>query len=293
MRAYSAKIFRLGMLLAFVFCACKEENPGVIFTEPEKPLLDTTYVLASAPAAQTKRVLIIDITGVKCVNCPKAAKEAHKLETLNPGRVSVMAAYPYAPGASLTGAWGPAYDTLTTNDAESLILNLGNVASLPTGSVDQVKVSGNYFIPYFNWTTYVNSQIAKSTPINIDLKNSWNNTNQTGRTEIKITCNQSISNNLLYNIAVLEDGIVGKQSDNDTSTGHREEYEFHHVLRKLYTLPTGDSLKASLDPGRVFEKHYSIKPIAKWKPANLVIMVWVVDAASKEVLQVAEAKLIP
>jgi hypothetical protein len=299
MRAYSAKLFPLLILTALLFCACKEENPGVIFTEPEKPLLDTTYILGTAPAAQTKRVLLIDITGVRCVNCPKAAKEAHKLDSLNPGRVSVIAAFPFSPGASLTEPWGPdahspsGYDTLVTADAEALVLNLGNVSSLPTGAVDQIKESGSYFIPFFTWASTLNAQLAKSSPVNIDLKNSWSNTSKTGRTEIKVTCTEDIGGQKLFYIAVLEDGIVGKQSDNQAASGHVEEYEFHHVLRKLYTLPTGDSLNQTLVKGRVFEKHYSIKPRYNWKPANLIVMVWVVDAATKEVLHVAEAKLIP
>ncbi len=280
------------MLLAVAFCACKEENPGVIFTEPEKPLLDSTYILGTAPAAQTKRVLLIDITGVRCVNCPKAAKEAHKLDSLNPGRVSVIAAFPYSPGASLTAPW-PGHDTLVTDDAEALILTLGNVASLPTGAVDQVMENSSYFIPFFTWASTLNAQLAKNTPFNIELNNSWNNTSKTGRAEIKITCTENIPGKKLFYIAVLEDGIVGKQSDNQAAGGHVEEYDFHHVLRKLYTLPTGDSLNQTLVKGRVFEKHYSIKPRYSWKPANLLVMVWVVDAGSKEVVHVAEARLIP
>ena len=52
--------------------SCSEELPPVIMTEEEKPLLDTFYI-GSVPAASVKKVLLFDVTGVRCNNCPKAA----------------------------------------------------------------------------------------------------------------------------------------------------------------------------------------------------------------------------
>jgi len=62
--------------------SCDEELPPVIMTEEEKPLLDTFYI-GSVPAASVKKVLLFDVTGVRCNNCPKAAVLAKSLASSN------------------------------------------------------------------------------------------------------------------------------------------------------------------------------------------------------------------
>ena len=87
--------------------SCDEELPPVIMTEEEKPLLDTFYI-GSVPAASVKKVLLFDVTGVRCNNCPKAAVLAKNLASSNSGRVEVVALYPKTP-MSLTFPWAGVY----------------------------------------------------------------------------------------------------------------------------------------------------------------------------------------
>ena len=66
-----------------LFVSCEEEPPYIKFTE--KPLLDTVY-MSPAPNAQAKKALVIDVTGVRCNNCPRAAKVAKDLVNQYAGR---------------------------------------------------------------------------------------------------------------------------------------------------------------------------------------------------------------
>lgn len=276
---------------ALFFASCEEEPPAVRFTEPEKPLLDTTY-LETAPAAQDKNVLLFDITGVRCNNCPDAAAIARKIaDTLHPGRVVVVALYPTSISPILTKPWD-GYDTMNNADAEALTGNLGTVPSLPIGCVDQIKVSNNYYLDRGTWVGHVDNQIIKSTPVNIDINTSWDAGNNRGRLEAKVVFTQTLSSEHLIFIGVTESGVVGKQSDQTAKpSGYREDYVHNHALRKLYTATTGDSLSAPLVPGRVFEKHYYVTPRYNWNPDNLDVVVWVVNADTKEVLQVEHKHL--
>jgi Outer membrane protein Omp28 len=275
-----------------MFMGCEEENPGVRFTDPEKALLDTTYIAASVPAAQTKNVMLFDITGVRCNNCPDAAAIARKIaDTLNPGRVVVVALYPTSISPILTKPW-PGYDTMNNDDAEAITGSLGTVPSLPTGCVDQLKISNTHYLDRGSWAGHVNNQLVKTTPLNIDLSTSWIAADNKGRLEVKITYTGAVANKHLVLIGVTESGIIGKQSDITAKpTGIRDDYEHNHALRKLYTTASGDTLNGSLVAGRVFEKHYFIKPRYNWKPEHLDCVVWVVDATTKEIIHVAHKPL--
>jgi Outer membrane protein Omp28 len=271
---------------------CEEINPGIKFTEAEKALLDTNYVTGTIPAAQSKNVMLFDITGVRCNNCPDAAAIARKIaDTLNPGRVTVVALYPTSISPILTKPW-PGYDTMNNDDAEALTGILGTVPSLPTGCIDQIKISNTHYLDRGTWNGHVNNQLAKSTPLNIDLATSWLAADNKGRLEVKVTYTSAVAVNHVILIGVTESEIIGKQSDvNAKPNGYRDDYEHNHALRKLYTAAAGDTLKAALTAGRVFEKHYFIKPRYNWKPEHLDCVVWVVDASTKEIIHSAHMKL--
>lgn len=282
----------LGIALAVFFASCSEENPGVVFTKAEKPLLDTNYLIGTIPAAQSKKVLLIDITGVRCNNCPDAAAIARRIaDTLNPGKVVVVALYPNSPSPSLTAPWD-GYDTMVTTDAEALAGLLGAIPNLPIGSVDQVKSNGTYFMDRATWNGQVNNRIAVPTPLNIDLNTEWLAANNKGRLDIKVTYTGAVSSKHLIYIGILESEIEGKQSNkNIKPSGIQEDYLHHHALRKLITPATGDTLNAPLVAGRVFEKQYYITPRYNWNADHLECVVWVVDATTKEVLHVNKVAL--
>jgi len=271
-----------GIFLAFSLMSCEEENPPIKFTE--RPLLDTTY-LSAVPTAQTKKVFLADVTGVRCNNCPRAAVRAADLEAANPGRIEIMAIYPtYKP---LSNPWGDPYDTLNTQDADDLANSVGVVSTLPSGIIDNMLYNSKRLIDENSWSVIVDGQLKNTTPINIDIYAKWLTADNKGRIEVKATANKAITNGVSWVIAILEDDIVGKQS---TATGTDDNYKFKHVLRKIVNSPLGDPLQTPMVAGFTTEKHYYIPRVAKWKPENLSCMVWVFDNTTKEILQVNKVK---
>lgn len=281
--------FILGFGLLFITTSCEEEKPGVSFEEPEKPLLDTMY-LGSSVSPQSKAVVLMDITGVRCTNCPTAAQVAKDIVAASPAnRVHILALYPFYQPPN-TRPW-EGYDTLNTMDAEYLASQFGVPLGMPTGMIDQVNYSSSRLVAYTQWSGVVSDQLKLNTNFNIDLKTSWNNSIKKGRLEIKSTYTGSATTKkyLLY-AAIIENKIISKQKSN---SGEIDDYEHNHVLRKLLTSQTGDTIQNLTAPFVVQEKHFSVTPKGKWKADNLHCLIWIVDADTKEIIHSAEEKLIP
>jgi len=81
----------LALFVSLLILSCCEIPPFVDFSEPILLARDTTYITNDVPSTVLKNVLLEDISGVRCKNCPKAAKIAHDIQSNNdPGRVVVM-----------------------------------------------------------------------------------------------------------------------------------------------------------------------------------------------------------
>jgi len=279
------------MSVMLVLPACDEELPPINMTEKVKPLLDTAYQ-GSIPTAQTKNVLLMDITGVRCNNCPKAAKLAYQISDDNPGRVAIMALYPSTP-LLLTLPW-PGYDTLVTPEAQQIATSLGSVGQLPLGSIDQTSVGGTRLIDRSLWSSTVTDRLKKSTPFNIQLKSSWENDSNRSRVEVKVIANQMVPAASKMMIGILEDGIKSKQSDAEDTVGVKgivEDYEHNHALRTVIGSTSGFPISSNLPAGWVIEKHFYFSPRPLWKPEKMTVIVWIYDEVTKEVFHVQYVKL--
>ena len=269
--------------------SCDEELPPVIMTEEEKPLLDTFYI-GSVPAASVKKVLLFDVTGVRCNNCPKAAVLAKNLATSNAGRVEVVALYPKTP-MSLTFPWA-GYDTMSTIEAEQIATAMGGITSLPLGAVDQVAFNGSKLLNTSDWGAAVTAQLAKTSPFNLSVKSTWKSADGKSRVEIKAVANTAIASNYKWVVAITENGVKSKQSDQDAPGGMVDDYEHEHALRGVVGSTLGSDINsAAVSAGYVREKHFYLVPKAKWNASNCDVVVWVYNTDTKEVVQVEKVSL--
>ncbi|MEI8101044.1 MAG: Omp28-related outer membrane protein [Bacteroidota bacterium] len=269
--------------------SCSEELPPVIMTAEEKPLLDTFY-LGSVPAASPKKVLLFDVTGVRCNNCPKAAVLAKSLASSNSGRVEVVALYPKTP-MSLTFPWS-GFDTMSTLEADQIATALGGITSLPLGAVDQVAYNGSKLLNTSDWGAAVTAQLGKASLFNLNIKSTWKPADGKSRVEIKAVASSTISSNYKWVVAITESGVKSKQSDQDAPGGSVEDYDHEHALRGVVGSTLGSDVNtSSVSAGYTREKHFYLVPKAKWVAANCDIVVWIYDANTKEVVQVERVSL--
>lgn len=295
------KVFLPLLSLALLWTACKEQIPaGLIIQTTASD--DTTYVTA-VEAPQQKKILIEELTGATCSNCPKGTKILKDYQTQYPGRIVVTAIHS---GFLAEPAQGALYDFRNADaDALRLFFNEGE-PSKPSACFDRVQAtSGNSAGKYFvskgqtggDWDAMLNTRMPISTPANLHLTSVWNTATAKVDVNARIAFTGSVNDKLALTLYVLESGRKDKQYDIDL--GEIEDYEFNHIFRKLITPVTGDLVLDSLttkEPGRVFERKISFSPITDgvngWNLDSChVVGIVHKTGISKEVLQVQEVHL--
>ncbi|MEX2590910.1 MAG: Omp28-related outer membrane protein [Chitinophagales bacterium] len=257
-------------LLIGVFFSCEEIGPEIRLTDPEVSveLVDTSYLLTTIPAAQEKRVLIEDFTGVKCINCPKGHDMVDDLRAAYPGKVIPVAmhsnflANPYAGDQDLRSP-----------EAQSLDQRLGPTIAKPTGAVNRVEVNGEQLFFINEWAQICSDEIAKNNIINVHLENTATETEQV-LVKVRLEFLEEIQEALSISVFLLENDIEVTQL---TPDGEDEAYIHNHVLRRTLTPFAGSSLELTVfEAGRVIEKEFELITFEEsWNPQNFEVVAFV------------------
>ncbi|MBU6325509.1 MAG: Omp28-related outer membrane protein [Bacteroidetes bacterium] len=286
--------WKLPLIASLVLSACIDEEPPFVIRKIEKPLSDTSYVTATLPAAQDKHVMLFDITGVRCNNCPEAAVKAKQIYDSRAGKVQLLSVYYTIPGGLISMPW-KGDDTLNSAAANEMIDVTGvSVNSMPNGMIDQAQFGTSRLLGINEWDARVNERLALSTPLNIEVNSVYNASLHEAIIRVKVIYTQDKSGQThRLTIGLSEDDILGKQSDKDTAGGIRYGYTHNHVLRAAVTAASGDVFKASLQAGRVFEKQYRVKLRSHWDAQKMHVFAFVQNDGDKTILNCRDAELAP
>lgn len=277
--------FFVALSMLFLATACEEENHGIIFTKPLAPLLDTSYIDNTIASQTFKTILLEDLTGVRCVNCPQAAQKAKELKQKMGDSLVVVGLYLKSLPNFTNGYQGQ--EDLRTDDAEAIAQAIGVPQGLPNGYVDRHRFGASAGLPINNWEPSIN-QRKGNTPIHLSLQKEIRSDSQV-IIKSKIAYGEDMgSANHKLAIYITESGI---QSTQAYTGGYDENYIHDHVLRGSVTPTMGILLTQSLEKGRVFEKDYEYKWNPNWNRLKSYAVAIVIDANTEEVLQAKEIKL--
>lgn len=278
-------------ITALLFSACEEVPPVIDFSVPVIPLKDSMYIASTVPLAQHKAVLIDDITGVRCNNCPDAAKKAMDiLAQKSHDSVVVIALYANIPSLSNFTTPYPGEPLLIYEGADQIIESLGKPQGLPSGYVNRKLFSGKTERPIDKneWINFVNEGLKGKTPVNIALSRTI--TNRTLKVEINLAYNSAPvnANPHKYAIYILEDGIIGRQQN---KTVEEPNYVHNHVLRYAFGLAVGNPLQGPYVAGKTYVKQFEYEVPAEFNLANCHLVCAVMDGTTEEVINIREIDL--
>lgn len=267
------------------FTSCEEVLPTrVVVTK-----IDSTYMDANIPDAQSRIVLFEEYTGASCINCPDGHLKLKEISDVYSSKMAIVGLH-QGVLAEPAHANGPNF---ITSEAAALASSYG-ISSLPSAVINRMKFDGTFSQGRLNWKSRFESIMNQPVKVNLTSKFYKDVISNKDILELKIYVLEDISDNLNYSIALTESKIIAPQKNGSDVI---EEYEHEYVLRKMYTNALGDELaKISSDggiykKGRVFYKRIEIDNLkAHWKPENLSIVSFVTNAATKESMQATEAK---
>lgn len=297
-------IYTASVLLLFA-ASCKENVVPIDMTEGTAAE-DSTYV-TTAEAPESRRLLIEELSGVTCVNCPQGAEILEELSTQNPNQLSIITIHT---GVFTDPIPGKSIQNFQTNDGVKLREQVWNgQGNKPTAIFDRLFLgsgTNKYFIDsYTGWANAILQDKAAhpSTPFNLSVKSAYNEGKSQYDIEVAVKYTQAVTGKHALHIFLTESKIIDVQEL--TSHVYKTDYEFNHVFRKAITpVSTGKQILPGLatdakEAGRVYIYRTSLKIDASdpkqkfWVPANMKVIAFVTDMGSidKHVMHVQETDL--
>ena len=296
-------LLSLGLLIN----GCQEVGPNINLGN-NRTVASSTYIESPVQTPEPRNVLIEEITGVSCNNCPAGHVILENLITSTGGHV-IGVSYHIGGAIFNQDALPPnTKQDMTSTDAQNIVKYVtseGFPGYGPAGAVDRVfhPNAGPFSITSIwdaptNWSGYTTSELASSNPtqVNIALSNIYNAaTKKLSITAVlHYTATQTDSDRL--SIFLTEDSIVTSQlfpSSLDTNYIHK------HIMRAAVTNPLGDNISVpSFVAGRVDSVNYTFTLSAAdslWKPEHMNVVAFVHKYQNNrtDILQAKTVKVIP
>jgi hypothetical protein len=290
---YSVKklflLLTLGCGLWAIFPSCKEVGPDIDLDDAanDTTLIDTTYIIASIPAAQSKIVALEEFTGVRCINCPDGHEQIKNIQTTYPGRVVAVSLHSEFLGAPYSNQ--PDFRIAEAQDLEEL---LGPAAAKPMASIDRVLFSGETSVLQFlqQWSGRVVQQLNAPVPVNIEIESRLDGNDIIAK--ITLMYLQSTTSDNRITLMLSEDSVKAAQL---TNTSVDSNYIHNHLVRAFATRYNGNTLNYELNQGRIIVKEFRFAEISStWNINNLKVICLIHEFDnSKKILQAAERKVLP
>ncbi len=269
------------VLLSVVFFSCDLVQP------PDNSLYYIADTVSNSStdtqATVVKKVLMVDFTGIQCVNCPNAHEQIHQLQNVYPDKVVAVVIH----GTLLAYPYGDYHTDLRTTEGNAIISDFG-INSIPIGLVDYFDK--DHLKQVAEWTNDVASQVAETPTIGIEIVNTYKSADNTVDVQVNLTSLSDFGKSLKLAVYVTEDSIVTRQATTE-DPGYIENYVQLNVFRKAVSDVYGDEVFAS--PASVNDtdsKTYTLVIDSSWNVKNCKIVAFIIDD-TKKVLNVNIEKI--
>lgn len=227
-------------------------------------LFATTMLAFSSLSAQTRfvseepmnrKIVLEEYTGIHCGYCPDGHKIANEILAAHPNDAFII-------NVHAGGYAEPSVNELDfRTDFGSALASLAGVEGYPSGSVNRHVFSGKgTAMNRTSWASHANQVPEMSSYVNIAAqgKLDWESRKVEITVQLYYTGDSPEATNYI-NIAMLQDNIVGTQSNGTTNPAQSlggSKYIHHHALRHLITGQWGDAVTTT-QKGSFVEKTYT------------------------------------
>ena len=238
-----------------------------------------------------RRVLVEEVTGVRCQACPKGTRELTRLEGVF-GEDSLIIVSIHAAGSNFSVPYNESKYDFRFPEAQELATLLGAPDGYPTAAINRTQVNPNatslYVEPFTSWAGVIGSQFLTSYGVDLLLENEYDPVSRHLDMKVTIGANDALPNENRLTVLITQDSIMDVQLD---GTEIIPDYIHRHVLRHIITSPSGDPVTDVLTAGAVAEKNFSYTLPADFDAKHCSVVVYLHHGSmpDREVLQVVEA----
>jgi hypothetical protein len=259
-----------------------------------------------------RKVLIEDFTGHTCGNCPKAAAELKYCDSIYAGQIIPVAIHvgyfaepcpPHAlPAGAPAGSFSADYRTTVGDDYNSTFQ--AGLLGLPQGMINRKNFDATNFTHFVNypshgWTNFVGTFISTPPVAEIQIINDFDASTKKVCSSIKTEFLSNMNGNYKLVVLLTQDSIVDWQVDYRYTPDVIQNYTHRHALRDAINSAWGDDIaNGAVISGQSTIRKYAYNIPADYKGVpthaeHMHIVAYIYDAATYEVLQAEEAKVIP
>lgn len=237
------------------------------------------------------RVLVEEITGVRCSNCPEGSKLLADLQETYGKENLIVISIHEAPdfSAPYTGSYANKYD-FRTPEGKELADYIGVFEGAPSAAVDRFETpnaTSLFVVPHTEWPGLIVSEFARDHELGLFMTTAYNETDRNLDIQVNIAPEKTLSGDLRLTVVITQDSIIDVQNDDNVIV---KDYVHRHVLRDVVTRPTGDPITQSLSAGAVVSKSFQVSFPEKWEAKHCSVVAYVHRGGDpvKDVLQAVE-----
>ncbi len=251
---------------------------------------EKTVIIPPFEAPVSDRVILLEeLTGVSCQNCPKGAATAQGLATsVFPGQVVVVAVH----GGFLSDPLSQSQFDFRNDDAEELEDYLKPWLGKPAATINRIQfdTESNFGIDDPDkWQGYVADVLERPHVMELQLASEFNENTRELTVNVGAIPLEDMTGNFRVTVMLTEGGIIDAQLDGAVII---DDYEHNHVLRDIITEVEGTSLATSLTKNEVLNRTYTSIVDPSWDVDHMYVVAAVANVdGGKEVLQAAEIHL--
>jgi hypothetical protein len=278
MKPYFYSILTVSILL-FVLSCDKIEAP-----------YKNTGDFGGGTEVTTRKVLLEDYTGHRCVNCPDAAKLAGELKALYGERliiIGVHAGFFAAPAA-------PPFELDMRSEVGNAWNNHFNIQAYPSGLINRTSPSGQYALSFGHWSTRVTEIIDDPTVADLSISTNYNEATRRLDIGIQSTFKTDVGGSPKLQVVITENNIVAAQLNSNPNIGETpiiNDFVHKHVLRAAVNGSWGENILGtgnSLTVGNTYQHNYSITINPAWDESNISVVAFIYNESNFEIYQVEE-----
>lgn len=242
------------------------------------------------PGTQTRNVLVEELTGVRCPNCPEGTATLVGLGQQYGKKLIVVSIHA---AQTFDSPYPESKYDFRTPDGTELANFIGAAQGFPTAAVNRrlIPPDNEAYIPRTKWAGVIEEELAEQPTVALQLKTAYSAASRQLSVTADITPVSDLDGEHRLTVLITQDSIVDYQKVDLVKV---PDYVHRHVLRDIITQPTGDVIAEPLTAGGKITKTFTYTLPANWDEKHCSVVAFIHHGVTpdKEVLQAAEEHVV-